>query len=202
MTGQPASRTPTPAPTPAPKTYTVVAGDTLSKIASRFDTTVAALVELNNIADSSRIEVGQILLLPLDPDIEASGGSEYRYFLEQLEGGASCQALFDARSGIDSKSTGYGDANNDLRAIGCYSAGSERQNDERPPGVTISIRDYRISYLQCSTEAEEIYAQAGTRDPRRAAEWLSGGLVVGPLREGSTAGCLDALQGLPSRYPR
>lgn len=46
-------------------TYVVVRGDTLSKIAVRFGTTVATLQKLNpNITDPSRIFVGQVIKLP------------------------------------------------------------------------------------------------------------------------------------------
>lgn len=58
--------TPSPA-TPAPPTggtYTVVAGDTLSRIAVRFNTTVAALAQANGIANPNLIYVGQVLQIP------------------------------------------------------------------------------------------------------------------------------------------
>jgi hypothetical protein len=59
---------PTPAPaassTPRPKTYKVRAGDTLSAIAVRFGTTVAAISALNNVANPSLIRVGQVLRIP------------------------------------------------------------------------------------------------------------------------------------------
>lgn len=45
-------------------TYTVKAGDTLSAIASRFGTTVAALAALNHIGDINRLNVGQVLKIP------------------------------------------------------------------------------------------------------------------------------------------
>ncbi len=45
-------------------TYKVKSGDTLSAIAARFDTTVRNLVDLNDIADPSRLRIGQILKLP------------------------------------------------------------------------------------------------------------------------------------------
>jgi LysM repeat protein len=62
-----AKPTKTPSPTTAvaaERTYRVRAGDTLSAIAARFNTTVAVLVRLNNIKDPSRIRVGQIIKLP------------------------------------------------------------------------------------------------------------------------------------------
>lgn len=55
------------APTPLPsgsQTYTVKANDTLSGIAARFGTTVAALAAANNIADPSLIRIGQVLIIP------------------------------------------------------------------------------------------------------------------------------------------
>ncbi len=60
---------PTPAPTPSPsgssgRTYRVMAGDTLSGIAARFGTTVAAIATLNGIADPNLIHVGQELKIP------------------------------------------------------------------------------------------------------------------------------------------
>lgn len=51
-----------PSPEPANnETYTVVKGDTLSKIANKFGTTVASLVALNNISNPNLIHVGQVL---------------------------------------------------------------------------------------------------------------------------------------------
>lgn len=45
----------------AGSTHTVAAGETLSQIASRYDTTVADLVVANDLADANRIWVGQVL---------------------------------------------------------------------------------------------------------------------------------------------
>lgn len=45
-------------------TYTVIAGDTLSKIARTFGTTVQAIAQANNIANVNLIFVGQVLNIP------------------------------------------------------------------------------------------------------------------------------------------
>jgi LysM repeat protein len=80
------SPAPTPEPTPAPtaeptpvatpvataapsvpvvtRTYTVKSGDTLSRIASQFGTTIDAIVQLNNLPDRNRLRVGQVLKIP------------------------------------------------------------------------------------------------------------------------------------------
>lgn len=68
VTPQP-SPTVTAAPAASPtaiagRTYTVKSGDTLSAIAAKFATTVAALTAANNISDPRVIRVGQVLVIP------------------------------------------------------------------------------------------------------------------------------------------
>lgn len=73
--GQIAPTVPTPQqPGNAQGTYTVVAGDTLSGIAARFGTTVAALVAANGIANPNLIRVGQVLRLSGSAPAPAQGG--------------------------------------------------------------------------------------------------------------------------------
>jgi len=63
----PTAAEPTPAPTsaePTLQTYTVQSGDTLSAIAARFNTTVAAIVNLNDLNNANNLRVGQELLIP------------------------------------------------------------------------------------------------------------------------------------------
>jgi LysM repeat protein len=66
----PPGPTPTPGPpqpTPVPpvqQTYVVQPGDTLTRIAARFGTTVQALVQANNIVNPNLIYVGQVLIIP------------------------------------------------------------------------------------------------------------------------------------------
>ena len=43
------------------RTYTIVRGDTLTRIAKRFHSTIKRLCELNNIADPNKIRAGQFL---------------------------------------------------------------------------------------------------------------------------------------------
>ncbi len=65
-----ATSTPAPTATPTPteaaqqQTYTVESGDTLSGIASRFGTTVEALVEANDIENPDVLMVGEELVVP------------------------------------------------------------------------------------------------------------------------------------------
>lgn len=49
--------------TPAAGTYTVTSGDTLSKIAAKYSTTVAQLAEINGIKNPNLIHVGQVIYL-------------------------------------------------------------------------------------------------------------------------------------------
>ena len=69
-----ASSTPTIAPTTTtvpsptsgatPRTHVVARGQTLSVIAALYGTTVEAIVELNQLENPDRIQVGQVLLIP------------------------------------------------------------------------------------------------------------------------------------------
>lgn len=48
-------------PTATAKEYTVVEGDVLGSIATKFDTTVAKLMALNGITDENSLQIGQVL---------------------------------------------------------------------------------------------------------------------------------------------
>ena len=55
---------PSPTPTVKPTTYTVVSGDTLTRIATRFGVTLTALMTANKITDANNIRIGQVLQIP------------------------------------------------------------------------------------------------------------------------------------------
>jgi LysM repeat protein len=55
--------TPTPTPTATAKTYIVVSGDTLQRIATKFGVTVTALKSANKLT-SDTIKIGQKLVIP------------------------------------------------------------------------------------------------------------------------------------------
>jgi LysM repeat protein len=58
--------TPSPAQTAATISYRVVSGDTLSGIASRYGTTVKAIMDLNRLT-TTNLRIGQLLLIPAPP---------------------------------------------------------------------------------------------------------------------------------------
>jgi len=66
-----ASPSPTPIPEPTPTTYTIKTGDTLSKIARKFNVTLDALLAANKetIKNPNRIQVGDEIVIPL-PETE------------------------------------------------------------------------------------------------------------------------------------
>lgn len=57
----------------AQATYTVKAGDTLEKIANRFNCKVDALARKNGIKDPKKLQIGQVLRLPTDPSSYRNG---------------------------------------------------------------------------------------------------------------------------------
>lgn len=99
--------TPTPEATPA--TYTIIAGDTLAKLAVRFDTTVAVLADLNGIGDASAIEVGQVPTLPSGASAAAITTPRPASTSSTSSPGGRCLAVSRALVGIISEGlTGSG----------------------------------------------------------------------------------------------
>ena len=67
----PAGAAPPPIPQPTPTTYTIKTGDTLSKIARKFNVSLDALLAANKetIKNPNRIQVGDEIVIPL-PETE------------------------------------------------------------------------------------------------------------------------------------
>jgi LysM repeat protein len=63
-TAGPPQPTAVPTTPPAQQTYVVQPGDTLTRIAARFGTTVQAIAQANNIVNVNLIFVGQVLVIP------------------------------------------------------------------------------------------------------------------------------------------
>jgi LysM repeat protein len=61
------SNTPTPTVTPTPIIYTIKRGDTLLAIARQYGVSVAAIQEVNGITDPRRLQIGQEIIIPLEP---------------------------------------------------------------------------------------------------------------------------------------
>jgi len=75
----PAPAAPAPAAAPATTTtsYTVASGDTLSAIAARYRTTVAALQQANNLRNASYLQIGQVLAVPVTATATPLVGSTF-----------------------------------------------------------------------------------------------------------------------------
>jgi hypothetical protein len=66
---------PTPTPEPTPQTYVVASGDTLSRIAKRFDLTVDQILAVNpQIKDADEIAIGDEIIIPVPG--ESDDGTE------------------------------------------------------------------------------------------------------------------------------
>ena len=59
----------TPSPTPAFFHHTVIEGDTITFVAEQYGVTVEDLLASNDIGDGEYLEVGQLLTIPLAPDL-------------------------------------------------------------------------------------------------------------------------------------
>ena len=97
---------PAPAAKPTSSTaYTVVAGDTLSSIASRHGTTVAAIATANGIANPSFIRIGQVLSVPVAAASTALVGNTFagRTYPAAVVGAANANKASLLAVGVPSK---------------------------------------------------------------------------------------------------
>ncbi len=68
-------------PEEGPETVTVESGDTLGKIAKRFDRTVEQFMRANSLSDPNKLKIGQVLLVPRErsEELEVPGGPSIRF---------------------------------------------------------------------------------------------------------------------------
>lgn len=72
----------TPTPSPTPFEYAIKSGETLSGIAKRYNTTVEALMEANDIVDATLVRAGTKIIIVQPPDFTATMAYE-TYEVEQ-----------------------------------------------------------------------------------------------------------------------
>lgn len=170
-------------------------------------TVLGAAALVPDSAGDSTIDVAQeqtdsiVQGTALSSEPVAPGDASYSDFALALAAGADCPKLYEIRNRMDPHGQEKLRANDDLRIVECVSVTSHRRTSPVSPTPDFVIRDYQISFEQCSARSERVYADAGTRDPVKAAEWFSLTLREGPNRRGSYNGCLDALRGDVNRFP-
>jgi len=69
-TNPPVSPTLPPSPTPDYQVHRVESGETLGQIATAYDLTIEELLEVNDLADPNTLEIGQVIYIPPEGEIE------------------------------------------------------------------------------------------------------------------------------------
>lgn len=87
LSGGQTNPVPKPAPQPAERTYTVVPGDSLSKIGAKLGIDWRDIAALNNICDPYIIYAGQVLTLPGDTPREIQVGDRVRIICDTYSTG-------------------------------------------------------------------------------------------------------------------
>jgi len=91
-----AAASPTPATASGGETiYTVALGDTLTSLAARFNTTVAAISSLNNISRPDQITAGMKLRIPAGGGAGATTGQGVEYIVQAGDNMGSIAVKFD-----------------------------------------------------------------------------------------------------------
>ena len=85
----------------AGSSYVVKGGDTLSQIAEQFDTSVAAIVAANDIANPSRIYVGQELIVPGSDTYIVQAGDTLERIAHKILFGTDFPGVPDVKKNID-----------------------------------------------------------------------------------------------------
>ncbi len=96
----------TPAATPAGRTHVVAAGDTLTRIAATYKTTIPAIEEANKITAQSMLRIGQTLVIPDPKTATRTSGTPGAVVAKPLSGKAIIPSVPKAASAASSAPAG------------------------------------------------------------------------------------------------
>ena len=160
--------------------YVVVRGDSLSVIAERFNTSVARLVSLNQLASSNRIQIGQRLLLPQDSQQSAT------LIAAESAGGTVGPAPSETQSADGIYNVRRGDTVSLIAArFNVQESDLLRVNDIRDPHRIYPGQQITLPGFETDTQLVSIDARQLPRPPVEVsfAEDRQAGLMVGPVLE-------------------
>ena len=147
----------------ATTTYTVVKGDTLSKIAKRYNTTVDALVKLNNIKNPNLIIIGQVLTIEGETTVTENYSSKpiIELFGLQSNSDRNIYATWSwDKSNTDHYETVWTYATGDgVAFIGTKSTTSDKQSLYSAPenAISVSFKVKAISKTRTVNNTETAY---------------------------------------------
>lgn len=165
-------------------TYTVVRGDSLKKIASKYDTTISELVRINNIKNPNLIYVGQVLTISNAPDeggestpIPQTTNTTSKAIIEHFGLQADTDRTifatwtWDKEHTLEYETKWYYDTGNDIWFIGSDSTAKDRQSIYnapqnatrvrfvvRPVSETYKVNDQDTRYWVAGWSTEKIYS--------------------------------------------
>jgi LysM repeat protein len=163
------------------KKYTVVAGDTLSSIAAKYNTTVQVLAELNDLTAPYVLSVGQVLCLPSaakeitpTPSSSSSSSSKYKYEMSVNRSGTRILVKvasfppknnFWVRAGEDLKKSGWvkiGRIHTNKNGSG---EGTFRLPDEirKKPYYYLCMKNQVTDKLTCQKFFQTVYVNPNAR---------------------------------------
>lgn len=165
-------------------THTVVKGDNLSRIASKYDTTVSELVRINNIKNKNLIYVGQVLIIsnaseeggastPVVQPVNTTNKPSIIHFGLQADTDRTVFATWswDKANTKEYETRWFYDTGDDIWFIGNDSTASDRQSTYnapenavrvrfvvRPVSETYKVNDQETKYWVAGWSTEKIYS--------------------------------------------
>jgi hypothetical protein len=163
------------------KKYTVVAGDTLSSIAAKYNTTVQVLAELNDLTAPYVLSVGQVLCLPSGataitptPKSTSSSSSKYKYEMSVTRSGTRIYLEADSfppknnfwvRVGEDLKKSGWTKIGRLHTGKDGSGQGAYRLPDElrKKPSYYLCLKNQTTDKLTCTKVFQTVYINPNIR---------------------------------------